>query len=105
MKVLKKLTLNGTWTLKIPGSAFPETKAQVPGSVYHDLLTAGLIPDPFDRDNEDEALKIMEYSFDYSRTFDVPAELLRCLWLLAVLWLSILALTGSSFNAFIYFRF
>ena len=33
------------------------------------------------------------------------AELLRCLWLLAVLVLSVLALTGSSFHAFIYFRF
>lgn len=33
------------------------------------------------------------------------AELLRCLWLLAVLVLSVLTLTGSSFNAFIYFRF
>ena len=33
------------------------------------------------------------------------AELLRCLWLLGVLALSVLALTGSSFNAFIYFRF
>ena len=33
------------------------------------------------------------------------AELLRCLWLLIVLVLSVLALTGSSFNAFIYFRF
>lgn len=33
------------------------------------------------------------------------AELLRCVWLLAVLALSVLALTGSSFNAFIYFRF
>ncbi len=33
------------------------------------------------------------------------AELLRCFWLLAVLALSVLTLTGSSFNAFIYFRF
>ncbi len=33
------------------------------------------------------------------------AELLRCLWLLGILALSVLALTGSSFNAFIYFRF
>ena len=33
------------------------------------------------------------------------AELLRCLWLLVVLVLSVLTLTGSSFNAFIYFRF
>ena len=70
------MTLNGEWKLEIPGSAFPETKAAVPGSVYHDLLAAGLIPDPFYRNNEDEALKIMEYDFVYSRTFDVPAELL-----------------------------
>ena len=33
------------------------------------------------------------------------AELLRCLWLLVILVLSVLTLTGSSFNAFIYFRF
>lgn len=33
------------------------------------------------------------------------AEALRCLWLLAVLALSVLALAGDSFNPFIYFRF
>ena len=32
-------------------------------------------------------------------------EVLRCVWMLIVLVLSVLALTGSSFNAFIYFRF
>ena len=73
---MKKQTLNGPWTLEIPGSAFPRISASVPGSVYHDLLSAGLIPDPFDRDNEDEALKIMEYDFIYSRSFDVSGELL-----------------------------
>ncbi len=42
----------------------------------------------------------------FRRGADKPwAELLRCLWLLIVLVLSVLALTGSSFNAFIYFRF
>ncbi len=71
-------TLNGVWTLEIPGSAFPKTEGQVPGSVYHDLLTAGLIPDPFYRDNENEALKIMEYDFRYSRTFSVNPSLFRC---------------------------
>ena len=73
---MKKQSLNGAWTLKIPGSGFPETAATVPGSVYHDLLTAGLIPDPFYRDNENEALKIMDFDFAYSRIFDVPAELI-----------------------------
>ena len=75
---MKLQSLNGEWTLEIPGSEFPATKAGVPGSVYHDLLTAGLIPDPFYRNNEDEALKIMEHDFIYSRAFTVPADLLKC---------------------------
>ena len=74
---MKRQSLNGEWTLTIPGSGFPETAATVPGSVYHDLLKAGLIPDPFYRNNEDEALKIMEYDFVYSRTFAVSADLLN----------------------------
>lgn len=74
---METLTLNGAWTLDIPGSAFPRVNATVPGSVYHDLLTAGQIPDPFYRDNENEALKIMDHDFIYSRGFTVPAELLQ----------------------------
>ena len=76
-------SLGGAWRLSIPGSGFPETAANVPGSVYHDLLAAGLIPDPFWRDNENEALKLMEHDFVYSRSFPVSAELLACgrVWL------------------------
>lgn len=74
---MEKLTLNGSWALDIPGSSFPRIPAAVPGSVYHDLLTAGQIPDPFYRDNENEALKIMDHDFVYSRSFSVPAGLLR----------------------------
>ena len=74
---MEKLTLNGAWTLDIPGSSFPRVNATVPGSVYHDLLTAGQIPDPFYRDSENEALKIMDNDFVYSRSFTVPAGLLE----------------------------
>ena len=74
---MEALTLSGAWSLDIPGSAFPRVNATVPGSVYHDLLTAGLIPDPFYRDNENEALKIMDHDFIYSCCFTVPAELLQ----------------------------
>ena len=35
---MKKQSLNGAWTLEIPGTAFGPVPAQVPGSVYHDLL-------------------------------------------------------------------
>ena len=52
---MQKLTLNGEWTLQVSGWDHA-VAAAVPGSVYHDLLTAGEIPDPFWRDNETEAL-------------------------------------------------
>ena len=71
------LSLNGDWTLEIPGTDFGVVPAKVPGSVYHDLLTAGLIPDPYYRDNEAQALKLMEHDFYYSRTFDVSKALLE----------------------------
>jgi len=73
---MKKLNLNGAWTLDIPDSGFGSVPARVPGSVYHDLLTAELIPDPFYRDNENDALKLMEHDFVYSRTFEVGGEML-----------------------------
>ena len=73
---MKRISLNGAWTLEIPGSPFGIVPAVVPGSVYHDLLTAELIPDPFYRDNETEALELMEYDFHYSRSFDLGGSLL-----------------------------
>jgi len=75
---MKKLSLNGSWSLDMPGAGYENVPAQVPGSVYHDLLTAQLIPDPFYRDNEDEALRLMENSFIFSRSFEVCGELLCC---------------------------
>lgn len=74
---MKTLALNGQWTLEIPGSQFPVVSAAVPGSVYHDLLTAELIPDPFYRDNEMSALKLMDNDFVYSRSFLLESELLN----------------------------
>ena len=75
---MKKLSLNGAWNLEIPGIGIGNVSAQVPGSVYHDLLTAGLMEDPFYRDNEMKALALMDNDFVYSRSFTVPEELLRC---------------------------
>lgn len=74
---MEKLALNGSWKLEIPGSDFPVVDATVPGSVYHDLLTNQLIDDPFYRDNETVALKLMENDFHYSRTFSIDADLLE----------------------------
>ncbi len=74
---MNRLMLNGAWTLEIPDSAFGPVPAEVPGSVYTDLLRAGLLEDPFYRDREDQALALMENDFVYSRTFQVNDELLR----------------------------
>ena len=74
--MMKKLSLNGSWSLEIPGSSFGNVSATVPGSVYHDLLTAGLIEDPFYRDNEMKALALMDNDFVYSRPFTVEEKLL-----------------------------
>ena len=49
---MKHVSLSGAWALTVPGTGFASVPAAVPGSVYHDLLTAGLIPDPFYLDNE-----------------------------------------------------
>ena len=79
---MKTLSLNGPWRLDVvarDGSpVFENVPATVPGSVYHDLLTAGMIPDPFYRDNENEALKLMEHHFVYTRVVDIPQALLDC---------------------------
>ena len=76
---MKMLSLGGAWTLDASqaglGRSIPAT---VPGSVYHDLLAAGLIEDPFYRDNEMPALALMDHDYAYSRGFTVDASLLSC---------------------------
>ena len=75
--MMKKLSLNGSWSLEISGIGFGNVSAQVPGSVYHDLLQNGLMEDPFYRDNEMKALALMDNDFIYSRSFEVSGELLN----------------------------
>src|SRR6202522_1479527 len=50
--------------------------AQVPGVVQTDLLKSGLIPDPFDRDNEFRLQWIGLADWDYQTTFQVDAAAL-----------------------------
>ena len=75
---MKKVSLCGSWILDIPGTSYQHVPATVPGSVYTDLLTNHLIEDPFYGANENEALKLMENDFCYSRTFEIPEDLLSC---------------------------
>jgi len=71
---MRKQSLSGAWTLEFIGdSPFSGQcmPANVPGSVYSALVDAGKMPDPFWRDNELEALKLMEYDFVFTRSFDI----------------------------------
>ncbi|MFA7076433.1 MAG: glycoside hydrolase family 2 protein [Candidatus Izemoplasmatales bacterium] len=66
----KKIDLGGTWTLTADDLLI-SLNAKVPGSIYNDLLTASIIPDPFDQDNEDLVREYMIYDYVYERTFEV----------------------------------
>ena len=74
---MRKISLNGPWQLRVLGWDKGPVAATVPGSVYHDLLAAGEIPDPFYRDNEMDALKLMDNDFSYTREIDVPEGFLQ----------------------------
>ena len=80
---MKLFDLTGPWTLRRAGQkqTFP---AVVPGCVHTDLLAAGEIEDPFQRDNEERVQWVGEADWIYERTFEmeeIPEEkqvLLRC---------------------------
>ena len=50
----------------------------VPCSVYDDLIENSLLDDPYYRDNELHALKLMEYDYEYSIGFCVEEKILSC---------------------------
>ena len=65
---MKKLNLNGVWQMEGAGFSCQDC---VPGSVYSFLLNNNLMPDPYFRNNELEALELLENDFTFSRTFNV----------------------------------
>ena len=76
-----KKDLGGQWKLKILGEnvygiSEEWMPAQVPGSVYSALLALDKMPDPHYRDNELQAVKLMENDFVFETSFQAEAELL-----------------------------
>jgi beta-mannosidase len=74
-------TLNSGWRFRAVGEAGqPGVKdwhaAQVPGVVHTDLLRNGLIPQPFDRDNEFRLQWIGLTDWEYQTSFEVDAATL-----------------------------
>lgn len=79
---MKKIDLCGDWRMKILGENIyyiPEKwlEAKVPGSVYGTLLELGKMPDPYYRDNELDATKLMEHDFVYETDVEITGEMLE----------------------------
>ena len=101
---------------QIPESfSMPEEgiSASVPGTVHTDLISAGLIPDPFFGMNEKELQWIAENDWRYETVFDLPddAETNAPLWLVfdgldtvAEIWLNDRPLAATQ-NMFRSYRF
>ena len=65
---MKVKNLNENWFMKQVG-AEESFETKLPASVYNDLLNNGRIEDPFYRDNELKALKVVDNDFSYSTEF------------------------------------
>ena len=70
-----QLELNGPWKMRST-DATAWVDAQVPGTVYADLLTAGLVPDAYYRAEESSVQAVFDKDYEYTRTFAVDQELL-----------------------------
>ena len=73
---MQKQLLNGRWRMNIDGGELYE--GRIPGSVYSFLLENGKMEDPYYRDNELEALKVMESDFEFQRTFTLDESMKKC---------------------------
>ena len=73
---MKTLDLSGQWQMKQTTDA-EWIQAQVPGSVYADLLTASSIEDPFFRDNELQIKKLSHNDYEYRREFLIAEDLIN----------------------------
>ena len=68
---MKKQTLDlgGLWELRRADEDAVHP-AQVPGSVYAALIADGTLPDPYWRENEQQAFDLMRHDWVFSRDFD-----------------------------------
>lgn len=72
-----KQNLNTGWKMRRVGdSGFAESV--VPGTVYTDLLRNGRMEDPFFKDNELKALKLMDEDYEYITEFSCEEAMRSC---------------------------
>ena len=73
---MDSIDLGGEWQARQKRGDIT-TSGMVPGCIHTDLLAAGLIADPFERENELDVQWVSEADWLYERQFDV-SESLRC---------------------------
>ena len=76
---MDRKVINENWEMQIIGENVygileDWIEAQIPGSVYSNLLRHGLMPDPYDRMNELDALRLMENAFRFRTSFALSRE-------------------------------
>lgn len=73
---MEKLLLNKNWQLRIAGDS-EYMEATIPGSVYSNFMEKERMDDPFYRDNELTALKLMENDFEFRTSFTLSKAQLQ----------------------------
>jgi beta-mannosidase len=71
-----KIKLTGKWQVKDSKDKY-HMDANVPGCIHTDLLNAGLIEDPYYRDNENKLQWISDKKWIYTRDFEVPSDVYK----------------------------
>jgi len=71
----KTIDLSRGWTVRWEGCAAP-IAARVPGYAQHDMMDAGLLPDPFPGTNEDAWQPACDRGYVYECQFDLPGAFL-----------------------------
>ncbi|MBE5850282.1 MAG: glycoside hydrolase family 2 protein [Lachnospiraceae bacterium] len=74
---MKRIDRDQNWKMRIVDDTSGEEgyiPATVPGSVYSDLINAGMMEDPYWRDNEMRTLELMKNDFEYMGSFKVDPD-------------------------------
>ena len=82
---MEKINLAGLWHLDCSKEGFQTIAARIPGENCSALIEAGIVPDPYIGFNENEIQWVREYTWSWSREFDVSPEFLAQ----ARIWLNI----------------
>jgi beta-mannosidase len=71
------MEIHESWQFRQKGKKDEWHKATVPGTVHTDLVSSGMIENPFYRDNENKAQWVEQEEWEYKTQFHVDKELLQ----------------------------